>query len=169
MAQKKKCNKNRWGNLPLLPPKQPKVSRQPTVEDVTDSEEESEDNDFIPMDPMDSSDLSGDESEIEMESEDEDDAFNEIKNDADLMAFASTLQQAHDQMVQEEKEKRATNKWKATYLGNSVRSKRRWRLEDKKTEAAGYPSVKFFFPKQSHAKWQTKNPGSPLEVSIPTA
>ena len=145
------------------------MSRQPTVEDVTDSEEESEDNDFIPMDPMDSSDLSGDESEIEMESEDEDDAFKEIKNDVDLMAFASTLQKAHDQMVQEEKEKRATKKRKATYLGNSVRSKRRWRLEGKKTEAAGYPSVKNFFLKQSHAEWQMKNPGSPLEVSIPTA
>jgi hypothetical protein len=38
------------------------------MEDVTDSEEESEDNDSIPMDPIDSSDLSGDESEIEMES-----------------------------------------------------------------------------------------------------
>lgn len=169
MAQKKKCNKNRWGNLPPLPPKQPKVSIQPTVEDFTDSEEESEDNDFIPMDPMDGSDLLGDESEIEMESEDEDDAFKEIKNDAELMAFALTLQKAHDQMVQEEKEKRATKKRKATYLGNSVRSKRRWRLEGEKTEAAGYPSVKNFFPKQSHAEQQTKNPGLSPEVSIPTA
>ena len=92
MAQKKKCNKKRWGNLPPLPPKQPKVSIQPAVEDFTDSEEESEDNDFIPMDPIDGSDLPGDESEIEMESGDEDDAFKEIKNDAELMAFASTLQ-----------------------------------------------------------------------------
>ena len=53
MAQKKKCNKIRWRNLPLLPPKQLEVSRQPTVEpleDVTDSEEESNDNDFMPMD-----------------------------------------------------------------------------------------------------------------------
>ena len=145
------------------------MSILPTVEDVTDSKEESEDNDFIPMDPMDSSDLPGDESEIEMESEDEDDAFKEIKNDAELMAFASTLQKAHDQMVQEEKEKRATKKWKATYLGNSVRSKRRWKLEGKKTEAVGYPSMKNFFQKQSHAEQETKNPGSPPEVSIPTA
>src|SRR6267154_3304027 len=163
MAQKKKCNKNRWGNLPPLPPKQPKVS---IVEDVTDSKEESEDNDFIPMDPMDGSDLPGDESEIEMESEDEDDAFKKIKHDAELMAFALTLQKAHDQMVQEEKEKRATKKRKATYLGNSVRSKRRWKLEGKKTEAAGYPSVKNFFQKQSHAEQETKKSGSPLEVSI---
>jgi hypothetical protein len=59
------------------------------VEDVTDSKEESEDNDFIPMDPMDGSDLPGD--EIEMESENEDDTFKKIKNDAELMAFASTL------------------------------------------------------------------------------
>src|SRR5260370_19134338 len=140
MAQKKTSNKNRQGNLPRLPPKQPKVSRQPTVEDVTDSEEESKDNDFIPMDPIDSSDLSGDESEIEMESEDEDGGFEEIRSDAELMAFALRLQNAHDQMVQEEKEKRETKKQKATYLGSSDRSKRRWRLEGKKTEAAGYPS-----------------------------
>ena len=123
------------------------MSIQPTVEDVTDSDEESKDNDFIPMDPMDGSDLPGDESEIEMESKDEDDAFKEIKNDAELMAFALRLQKSHDQMVQEEKEKRATKKWKATYLGNSVRSKRRWRLEGKKTEAARYPSMKNFFLK----------------------
>jgi hypothetical protein len=70
------------------------------VEDVTDSEEESEDNDFIPID---SSDLSGDESEIEMESEDEDDGFEEIWSDAELMEFASRLQKAHNQMVQDEK------------------------------------------------------------------
>src|SRR5271156_5205348 len=169
MAQKKKCNKKRWGNLPPLPPKQPKVSIQPAVEDFTDSEEESEGDDFIPMDPIDGSDLPGDESKIEMESGDKDDAFKEIKNDAELMAFASTLQKAHDQMVQEEKEKRATKKRKATYLGNSVRSKWRWRREGKKTEAAGYPSVKNFFPKQSQAEQQMKNPASPPEVSIPTA
>ena len=135
MAQKKKSNKNRQGNLPPLPPKQPKVSRQPMVEDA---EEDSEDDDFIPMDPVDSSDLSGDESEIEMESDDEDGGFKEIQSDAELMAFALRLQKAHDQMVKEEKEKRATKKRKATYLGNSDRSKQRWRLEGKKTEAAGY-------------------------------
>jgi len=145
MAQKKKSNKNRQGNLPPLPPKQPKVSRQPMVEDA---EEDSEDDDFIPMDPIDSSDLSGDESEIEMESDDEDGGFKEIQSDAELMAFALRLQKAHDQMVKEEKEKRATKKRKATYLGNSDRSKRRWRLEGKKTEAAGYPSVTKFFPKK---------------------
>jgi hypothetical protein len=92
MAQKKKSSKNRQGNLAPLPLKQPKVSRWPTVEDVTDSEEESEDNDFIPMNPIDSSDLSGDESEIEMESEDEDNGFEEIQSDAKLMASASRLQ-----------------------------------------------------------------------------
>jgi hypothetical protein len=54
MAQKKKSNKNRQGNLLMLPSKQPKVSRWPIVEDVTDSKE---DNNFIPMDPIDSSDL----------------------------------------------------------------------------------------------------------------
>jgi hypothetical protein len=131
MAQKKKSSRNRQGNLPPLPPKQPKVSRWPTMEDITDSEEESEDNDFIPMDPVDSSDLSGDESEIEMESKDEDDGFEEIQRDTELMAFALRLQKAHDQMVQDEREKRATKKRKAAYLGNSDRSKRRWRLEGK--------------------------------------
>ena len=145
MAQKKKSNKNRQGNLPPLPPKQSKVSRQPMVEDVTDAEEDSEDDDFIPMDPTDSSDLSG---EIEMESDDEDGGFKEIQSDAELMAFALRLQKAHDQMVKEEKEKRATKKRKATYLGNSDRSKWRWRLEGKKTEAAGYPSVMKFFLKK---------------------
>jgi len=169
MAQKKKSNKNRQGNLPPLPPKQPKVSRQPTVEDVTDAEEDSEDDDFIPMDPIDSSDLSGDESEIEMESDDEDGGFKEIQSDAELMAFASRLQKAHDQMVKEEKEKRATKKWKATYLGNSDRSKWRWRLEGKKTEAAGFPSVMKFFLKKLGPKQPLENLGSPPEVSIPTA
>jgi hypothetical protein len=71
-------------------------------------------------------------------------------------------------MVQEEKEKRVTKKWKATYLGNSVRSKRRWKLEGKKTEAAGYPSVKNFFLKWTHARQETKKSGSSLEVSILT-
>src|ERR1700734_2596740 len=154
MAQKKKSNKNRQGNLPPLPPKQPKVSRQPMVEDA---EEDSEDDDFIPMDPIDSSDLSGDESEIEMESDDEDGGFKEIQSDAELMAFALRLQKAHDQMVKEEKEKRATKKRKATYLGNSDRSKRRWRLEGKKTEAAGYPSVPKFFPKKQGPEQPSEN------------
>jgi hypothetical protein len=106
MAQKKKSSKNRQGNLPPLPLKQPKVSRWPTVEDVTDSEEESEDNDFIPIDLKNSSDLLGDESEIEMESEDEDDGFKEIQSDAKLEAVALRLQKAHDQMVQDKREKR---------------------------------------------------------------
>jgi hypothetical protein len=112
MAQKKKSNKNRQGNLPPLPPKQSKVSRQPMVGDVTDAEEDSEDDDFIPMDPTDSSDLSG---EIEMESDDEDGGFKEIQSDVELMTFASRLKKAHDQMGKEEKEKRATKKRKATY------------------------------------------------------
>jgi hypothetical protein len=81
----------------------------------------------------------------EMESEDEDDGFKEIQSDAELMAFALRLQKAHDQMVQDEKEKRATKKQKATCLGNSDRYKQRWRLEGKKTEAAGYPPMTIFF------------------------
>jgi hypothetical protein len=72
----------------MLPLKQPKVSRWPIVEDITDSEE---DNNFIPMDPINSSNLSGDESEMEMESDDEDDGFKEIQSDAELMAFALKL------------------------------------------------------------------------------
>ena len=137
-----------------------------TTGGVTDSEEESNDNDFMPMD---SSDLSGEESDIEMVSEDEEDAFKEIQNDAELMAFASRLQKAHNQMVQDKKRKRATTKWKAAYLGDSARSKQRWRLEGKKIEAAGYPSVKNFFQKQPGAKQQTENLGSPPDVSIPMA
>ena len=71
------------------------------------------------MDAMDSSDLSGDESEIDMESKDDDDGFKDIQTDAELMVFALRLQKAHNQMVREEKEKRVTKKQKATYLGNS--------------------------------------------------
>src|SRR5258705_6008485 len=52
-------------------------------------------------------------------------------------------------MVTEEKAKRAAKKRKATYLGNSARSKRRWRQEGKKTIEAGFPSVTNFFQKQT--------------------
>ena len=118
----------------MLPPKQPKVSRWPIVEDVTDSKE---DDNIIPMDPIVSSDLSGDETETEMESKDEDEGFKEIQNDAELMVFALRLQKAHDQMVQEEIFKRATKKQMSTYLSNSDRSKRRWRPEGKRQKQLG--------------------------------
>jgi hypothetical protein len=61
-----------------------------------------------------------------------------IRTDAELLAFALRLQKAQC----------ATKKRKATYLGNSVRSKQRWRAEGKKKEAAGFPSVMKYFQKQ---------------------
>jgi len=132
MAQKKNCNKRRQENLPKLPPKNP-VSRQPTVEDVMDSNSDEFDDDFIPVDLIVSSDLSNDDSEFDMESNDKDDILKEIQTDSKLFEFASRLQKAQQ----------ATKKRKATYLGNSDRSKRRWRAEGKKTEATGFPSVRY--------------------------
>jgi hypothetical protein len=61
-----------------------------------------------------SSDLSEDDSQFDMESNDEDDILKEIQTDSELLAFASRLQKAQ----------RATKKRKATYLGNSDRSNR---------------------------------------------
>ena len=165
MARKKNCDKRRQENLPKLPPKQPMVSRRPTVEDITDSESDESDDDFTPVDSVANSDLSGDDSEFDMESDDEDDILKEIQTDSELLAFASRLQKAHDQMVSDEKAQRATKKRKAMYLGNSDRSKRRWRAEGKKTEAAGFPSVTKYFQKRSDKENPARNPGIPVEVS----
>jgi hypothetical protein len=116
MARKKNCTKNRLANLPKQPSKPTHVSKQATVEDVTDSESEC-DPDFEDR---------GAESEIETESNNEETALKEIRSDSELLEFTLRLQGAHDQMVMEEKAKRAAKKRKATYLGNSARSKRRW-------------------------------------------
>jgi hypothetical protein len=132
MARKKNSIKSWQANLPKRPPKH-------TVEDVTDSELES-DFDF---------EDSGVESGEEMESDDEDTTLKEIRSDAELLEFALRLQEAHDQMVTEEKAKRAAKKRKSTNLGNSDRSKRRWKLQGKRAEEAGFPSVTMFFPKQT--------------------
>ena len=115
------------------------VSQQPIVKDITDSESDDED--------------------------DEDDILKEIQTDSELLAFASRLQKAHDQMVSDEKAQRATKKRKAMYLGNSDRSKRRWRAEGKKTEAAGFPSITKYFQKWSDKEIPARNPGIPVEVS----
>jgi len=83
------------------------VSRQPTVEDVSDSKsDESEDN-FTP-DSVTSSDLSGHDSEFDMK---------EIQSDAKFLAFATGLQRAHDQMVSDKRAEWATKKRKVMYLG----------------------------------------------------
>jgi hypothetical protein len=163
MARKKNCDKRRQENLLKLPPKKPVVSRRPTVEDVRDSENESDD-DFAPEDSVTSSD---DDSEFDMESDDEDNILMEIRTDAELLVFASRLQKAHDQMVNDEKAQCATKKRKATYPGNSVRSKRRWRAEGKKTEAAGFPSVMKYFQKQPDKENPAINSGISVEVSKP--
>ena len=162
MARKKNCDKWRQENLPKLPPKKPAVSRQPTVEDVTDSENDESDDDFAPEDSVIGSD---DDSEFDMESDDEDNILKEIWTDAEYLAFASQLQKAHDQMINDEKAQRATKKRKATYLGNSVRSKWRWWVEGKKTEAAGFPSMMKYFQKQPDKENPVINSGISVEVS----
>jgi hypothetical protein len=166
MAQKKNCDKRRQENLPKLPPKKPVVSRRPTVEDVTDSESDESDEDFTLMDSVASSDLSEDDSEFDMESDDEDDILKEIRTDSELLAFVSRLQKAHDQMVSDERAQRATKKRKAMYLGNSDRSKRRWKAKGKKTETAGFPSVTKYFQKQLDKGNSVRTAGIPAEVSI---
>ena len=54
------------------------------------------------------------ESEEEMESYNEDITLKEIWSDAELLEFASRLQEAHDQMVTKEKAKQAAKKRKST-------------------------------------------------------
>ena len=105
------------------------------------------------------------ESEEEMESDDEDITLKEIQSDAELLEFASRLQEAHDQMVTEEKSKQAAKKRKSTYSGNSDRSKRRWKLQEKRAEEAGFPSVTKFFPKQTEVPKAPRNLESQVEVS----
>jgi len=113
------------------------MSRKPTVDDVTDSELESN------FDFKDSEV----ESEEEMELDDEDITLKEIQSDAELLKFAMRLQEAHDWMVTEEKAKWADKKRKSTYSGNLDRSKWRWQLQRKGAEEAGFPSVTKFFLK----------------------
>ncbi len=103
MAQKKNCNKQRLQNLSKLSSKNVTVPRQPTVEDVTDSESDEFDNNFSPFETVASSELSGDNSEFDMESDNEDDMLMEIQTDSELLAFASRLKMAHDEMISNEK------------------------------------------------------------------
>jgi len=68
-------------------------------------------------------------------------------------------------MVNNEKAQWATKKRKAMYLRNSDRSKWRWRMEGKKTEAAGFPSMTKFFQNQLDKENPARNPGISVEVS----
>ena len=122
MTRKKNISKTWQANLLKWPQKHTPVSRKPTVEDAMDFELES---DFDVKD-------SEVESEEEMESYNEDITLKEIWSDAELLEFVSRLQEAHDQMVTEEKAKRAAKKRKSTYSGNLDRSKQRWKLQGKK-------------------------------------
>jgi len=117
------------------------------------------------VDSVSGSCLSGDDSEFNKESDDEADILKEIQTDSELLAFASRLKKAHDQMVSDEKARWATKKRKAMYLGNSERSKWRWRAEGKRTEAAGFPSVTKYFQKWSDKGNPERNLGIPVEVS----
>jgi len=155
MSRKKSISKTWQANLPKQPQKHASVSREPTVEDVTDSESES-DSDFKDSES---------ESEEEMESDDEDIALKEIQSDAELLEFASRLQEAHDRMVIEEKAKQAAKKRKSTYSGNSDRSKRRWKLQGKRAEEAGFPSVTKFFLKQTEVPEAPRTLESQAEVN----
>jgi len=89
----------------------------------------------------------------------------EIQSDAKLHAFATRLQRAHDQMVSDKRAEWATKKRKVMYLGNSDRSKWRWRAEGKKTEAAGFPSMTKYFQKHSDTENPARTPRNPVEVS----
>src|SRR5277367_5845257 len=136
MARKKNISKTWQENFLKRPPKHT-MSRKPPVDDVTDSELES-DFDFK-------------DSEAESEgSHDGDISLKEIQSEVELLEFTMRLQEAHDQMVAKEKARRADKKRKSTYLGNSDRSKRRWQLKRKRAEEAGSSVTKFFPKHQDH-------------------
>ena len=67
--------------------------RQPTIKDVTDSENDEFNNDFATVDSVASSD---DNSEFIMDSDDEDNILKEIQTDSELLAFALRLQKWPD-------------------------------------------------------------------------
>lgn len=94
---------------------------------------------------------------VKLEGEDEDDIIKEVQDEASLLAFASRLQEAHNEMVERQKAKRVSTKRKPHYTGDSERTKRRRREERKNLEKAGFPSVLDFFGKKK------SNPS--LEVS----
>jgi hypothetical protein len=155
MTRKKNISKTWQVNFPKQPPKHTPVSRKPTVDDVMDSELES-DFDFKDSEV---------ESEEEMESDNEDITLKEIQSDAELLEFVMRLQEAHDQMVTEEKAKWVDKKRKSTYLGNLDRSKWRWQLQGKRAEEASFPSVTKFFLKQTEAPKAPRTLESQAEVS----
>jgi hypothetical protein len=93
----------------------------------------------------------------QLEGEDEDDIIKGVQDKTGLLAFASRLQEAHNEMVERQKEKRVNTKRKPHYTSNSERTKQRRREKWKNLEKAGFPSVLEFFGKKK------SNPG--LEVS----
>jgi hypothetical protein len=70
-----------------IPPKKPAASRRPTVEDVTDSENDESDDDFTPVDSVTSSD---DDSKFDVESDDEVNILTEIRTSV-AMAIADVF------------------------------------------------------------------------------
>ena len=143
------------GKLPETAPKTHPHVKKPTVDDVMDSELES-DFDFKDLEV---------ESEEEMESDDEDITLKEIQSDVELLKFVTRLQEAHDRMVTEEKAKWADKKRKSTYSGNLDRSKWRWQLQRKRAEEASFPSETKFFLKQTEVPEAPRTLESQAEVS----
>ncbi|KAG1810307.1 uncharacterized protein HD556DRAFT_1453977 [Suillus plorans] len=136
MGRRKTCIKNRLKNLHKNPPKvksqAPELVKSSTSEPGIDCDSESE----------------AYTSDLELE-DSEDKVMQEIQIDSDLLAFAAKLQAAHDSMVRKERERREATKRKPVYMGNSDRTKWRQRLEGKKMEAAGFPSIVSFFQKNA--------------------
>ncbi|KAF8229075.1 hypothetical protein L208DRAFT_1379053 [Tricholoma matsutake] len=159
MTRKKNISKTWQANLLKQPPKHTPVSRKPTIDDVMDSELES-DFDFKDSEV---------ESEEEMGSDDEDITLKEIQSDAELLEFATRLQESHDWMVTEEKAKRADKKRKCTYSGDLDRSKWRWQLQGQRVEEAGFPSVTKFFLKQTEPPKTPRTLESQAEEHIQNA
>jgi hypothetical protein len=98
MGRKKNLDKKRLANLPHRPAKSlPRL--QPTL--TKDSESDSSDNDFGPLDSGVPTVDSDDEQDFDLEDLEEE-ALKEIQSDSDLLAFAAKLQIAHDNMVKQE-------------------------------------------------------------------
>jgi hypothetical protein len=73
----------------------------------------------------------------------------EIREEAELLAFAEMLRTAQE--VANEVEKKNPRKWKRVYTGNSERTKRRHAEKRRKLEAQGIKSVKEWFLQVKHS------------------
>lgn len=89
---------------------------------------------FIGYDP----ELEDDELE---DDEDDPDPLIEIQELTDLEVFTQTLQKAHDAATAAEHERQKGNKRPKRYLGNSKRTRRRHKLNQKELEKKGFTSV----------------------------